>query len=152
MTMKIVLLMLFRIIITTHESERIAKYTTFIDSADYFFVCRYQPSSFFFLYYNDNSQFQYFISEDDSFEQNVDPAPFTWNIIEYPKAFGPNTQIDILHQKFLFIISDNYNQFFIMKLDGFSLLTKEKQCHFIMQTSTKEKDLLILLYHNNSKK
>ena len=150
MTMKIVLLMLFRIIITTQESERIAKYTTFIDSADYFCVCRYQPSSFFFLYYNDNSQFQYFISEDDSFEQNVDPAPFTWNIIEYPKAFGPNTQIDILHQKFLFIISDNYNQFFIMKLDGFSLLTKEKQCHFIMQTSTKEKDLLILLYHNNS--
>ena len=101
MTMKIVLLMLFRIIITTHESERIAKYTTFIDSADYFCVCRYQPSSFFFLYYNDNSQFQYFISEVDSFEQNVDPAPFTWNIIEYPKAFGPNTQIDILHQKFL---------------------------------------------------
>ena len=37
-----------------------------------------------------------------------------------------------------------------MKLDDFSLLTKEKACHFIMQTSTKEKDLLILLYHNSS--
>ena len=147
MKMKIVLLLLFRIIITTQEI--IAKYTTFIESVDYFFVCRYKPSSFFFLYYNDDSQFQYFISEDDSFEQNVQPSQFSWDKEQYPNAFGPNTQIEILKQKYLFIISNSYNEFFIINLNNGKLLTKAKTCHFIMQTSTKEKDLMIVLYHNS---
>ena len=149
MKMKFALLIFLGILLITQESERITKYTTFIDSRHYyFFVCRYNTSSFFFLYYNDDSQLQYFISEDDSFDQDVKPLPFPWDKELYPHVFERDTQIEILNQKFLFIISDDHHDWFIIKLEDFSVLTKESYCHLNIQTSTNEKDLIIVVYHN----